>query len=182
MSAPSKRPPEAFLGANLFDVGMGHVVVSRFKSERVEAGVFLLDVYCLGIKDAFFTRVHLSQYEGGFLDRVFAETRREPLEPGCARKLVEDAVAYARGLGFAPHEDYKHACRVLGGIDPRTCTRSFQFGHDGKPLYIQGPHDSDAKARRILNLLQARCGEGNYHFMVLVPGFDAAHFEEEAEQ
>jgi hypothetical protein len=182
MRTPSKRSPEAFLGANLFEVGLGHVVVSRFKTDWVEAGVFLLDVYCLGVKDAFFTRMHLSEYEGGFLDRVFADTGREPLEPGCARKLLEDAVEYARRLGFAPHEDYKQACRVLGGIDPRTCTRTFEFGHDGKPLYIQGPHESEARARRILNLLQAHCGDGNYHFMVLVPGFDTPQVEEDEEE
>ena len=50
-----KHSPEALRSATLFDSGCGHLVVSRFKGDgRVEAGFFLLDVFCLGVKDAGF--------------------------------------------------------------------------------------------------------------------------------
>ena len=46
MNTTAKRPPEAFRSANLFDSGIGYVVVSRFKSDgQVESGVFLLDAF-----------------------------------------------------------------------------------------------------------------------------------------
>src|SRR5205823_995245 len=86
----------------------------------------------------------------------------------CARKLVEDAVAYAAKLSFAPHPDYKAACRVLGGLDAGGCETVFTFGQDGKPFYIQGPHDSPAFAQRVMNSLASRCGEGNYHYILPV--------------
>ena len=46
------RPPtfEALWPKDLFEKGIGWVIVARFKSagQRVETGVFLVDVFCLG--------------------------------------------------------------------------------------------------------------------------------------
>jgi hypothetical protein len=53
------RPPQTFSPPNLFQLGIGTVVIVRYKSGgRVEAGVFLLDVFCLGVKNAFFNQLH----------------------------------------------------------------------------------------------------------------------------
>ena len=41
---------------------MGHAAVARFRGSDVEMGVFLLDVFCLGVKDAFYTRVSSAEY------------------------------------------------------------------------------------------------------------------------
>jgi len=177
LNEPSKRATEAFISESLFDSGMGYAAISRFKSDgRVEAGVFLLDIYCLGVKDAFFTQIHQSEYEERFLAKVFRDGR-QAITPPCARKLIEDAVAYARALGLAAHPDYKKAARVLGGISVEDCPRTFTFGKDGKPFYIQGPNDSAAKAQLILNLLRAKCGEGNFDFL-MVAGEPGGFFDE----
>jgi hypothetical protein len=174
MSTILKRPPEAYISSELFGCGIGHVVVSRFKSEgRVEAGVFLVDIYCLGVKDAFFTLLHTSEYEERLLGKVFRE-RSEALSAVCARKLVEDAVAYARALGIEPHPNYKQAARIFGGISKEECHRDFTFGKDGKPLFVQGPNDSPVMVERIIKMLHAKCGEGNFNYIILAGG--TAHF------
>ena len=43
---------EAIWPKDLFTAGVGWVIVARFKSggRRVEAGIFLVDVFCLGVK------------------------------------------------------------------------------------------------------------------------------------
>jgi hypothetical protein len=163
-----KRAPEAFVSSALFELGMGSVILSRFRSGgRVESGVFLLDVFCLGVKNAMFAQLDVTEYENELLGRYSAPDPLESIEPSCARKLVEDAVRYAAGLGFGPHPDYKKGCRVFGGIDPGACTRQFVFGHEGKPHYVQGPNDSRQRVARILNALEARCGEGNFFYTIL---------------
>jgi hypothetical protein len=154
------------MSPNLFEIGIGHLVISRFKSGgRVEAGVFLVDVYCLGVKDGYFVQLHESEYEDRLLSRVFKEGR-EPLTPACARKLLEGAVAYARQFGLEPHADYKAAAKVLGGISVENCSRTFTYGKDGKAFYVQGPYDSPSRASQIMHQLRTRAGEGNYHFLV----------------
>jgi hypothetical protein len=163
-----KHAPEAFISSTLLELGMGYVILSRFKSEgRVESGVFLLDVFCLGVKDAMYVQLDIAEYENDLLNRFSGPNPLEALEPSCARKLVEGAVRYAASLGFQPHPDYKRACRVFGGTDPGACTRQFVFGYQGKPHYVQGPHDSPQRATRILDTLEARCGEGNFTYVVV---------------
>ena len=161
------RATEAFISSELFDLGQGYVVFTRFRGGEAELGVFLVDVFCLGVKDAFYTRVGEPEYEQKALDRMLPPGTRKPLTPSSARKLVEDAVAYARRLGFAPHPDYKLACRVFGGTDAAAATDTFAFGQDGKPCYIQGKFDSPEQCLHNLKQLRAHCGDGNFDFLVL---------------
>jgi hypothetical protein len=172
--AQMKSAPEAFRSANLFQLGIGYVVVSRFRTDgSVEAGCFLLDVFCLGAKDAFFARLNsIPEYEENFLTRIFAPKESVPLTAGAGRKLVEGAVSYASNLGFAPCADYKQACCVFGGISTLDCDEEFAFGSDGKPCFFQGPSDSPARCRHILRVLDARCGRGNYSYVVAGDCFD----------
>src|SRR6516165_9828696 len=162
-----KHPSEAFRSANLFDFGCGYLVVSRSKADgRVEAGFFLLDVFCLGVKDAGFGRFNsIADYRESLIDRLFPYGDPVRMTPAAARKLTEEAISYARGLGFSPGVDYKKASRVFGGILTAECDEQFMFGKNGKPLYIQGPSDSPARVARILHTLEARCGEGGYHYI-----------------
>jgi hypothetical protein len=163
-----KRATEAHVSANLFELGLGHVVVTRFRGDgEAELGVFLVDVNCLGVKDAYFARVTQFEYDRELLDRILPADNRKPLDPPSARKLVEDAVAYAGRLGLAPHPDHKKACRVFGGIDPAASTANFTFGREGKPFYVQGKYDSFERCLQILRQLRARCGEDNFDFLAV---------------
>ena len=139
-----KHPPEAFRSAKLFDSGCGYLVVSRFKADgRVESGFFLLDVFCLGVKDAGFHCFNsIADYRGSLLNRLFPNEDLVRMTAAAARKLTEDAISYARGLGFSPGVDYKKASRVFGGITTVDCDEEFMFGKDHKPLYIQGDRKS----------------------------------------
>jgi hypothetical protein len=154
---------------------MGHVLVARFKNNgRVELGAFLVDVFCLGVKDAFFEQFDATAEYEALMEDLFASTPMAT-KPEAARKLVESAVAYAARLGFGPAPDYKKACRVFGGIDAGRCPDSFEFGKEGKPFYIAGPYESPAQQERIVRQLEAKCGEGNYEYLA---GMRAEDLEE----
>ena len=176
-----KRFHEALRSANLFDSGCGHLVASRFSADgRVEAGFFLLDVFCLGVKDAGFHQFNsIADYQESLVDRLFPDGNSVRMTPEAARKLTEDAISYARGLGFSPGADYKKASRVFGGITTANCNEQFVFGQNDKPLYIQGPWDSPARVERILRALEARCGEGGYHYIVAGDNFEPFDGEEQ---
>jgi hypothetical protein len=176
-----KHFPEAFRSASLFDSGCGYLVVGRFKADgRVEAGFFLLDIFCLGVKDAGFCHFHsIVDYQEGLIDRLFPDGNPVRMRPEAARKLTEDAISYARGLGFSPAADYKKASRVFGGITTADCDEQFVFGQNDKPLYIQGPSDSRACVERILRVLEARCGKDGYHYIVAGDYFEPFDGEEQ---
>lgn len=90
----------------------------------------------------------------------------EQIPPARARALVEQAVQYAKSIGLPPAAGYEKAARVFSRIPASANTEHFTFGRDGKPLYISGPNETLAEARRIVEILARRSGEGNFHYIV----------------
>jgi len=161
---------EAFWPSDLFTQGIGWVLMARFRSggTRVEAGIFLIDVFCLGAKLALYEDCDAADYRQRIREHYRTNFPLVGTEVCCARKLVEQAVAYARNLGFAPHADYKKAARVFGGVRAEQCPEQFTFGHQGKPFYRRGPRETEEQARRIVDHLAQRCGPGNFHYLVML--------------
>jgi hypothetical protein len=153
--------------------GMGQVLVSRQLGHgKVAYVVFLLDTYCLGVKDVMMDIVPRAVYERNLYAKLTRQGPLMPLKPECARKLVEGAVAYALDLGLAPHADYRAAKGVFGDIRAEECDQAYVFGKDGKPLFVAGPYDDPERCRYIRRTLEARCGPDGYHFILPAEGLD----------
>ncbi|NUQ66162.1 MAG: hypothetical protein HUU20_27175 [Pirellulales bacterium] len=156
-----------FTTDTLWSQGMGQVLVSRqLPGGQVAFGAFLVDRYCMGVKNAFANVVPRLRYQEGMYDKLAARDTLVPLEPASARKLVEGAVQYALDLGISPHPDYRVARLIFGDIEADASTEDFEFGKDGKPLFISGPNDGPARCQQILRTLENRCGHGGFHFMM----------------
>lgn len=156
-----------FTQEELWEEGMGHVLVSRrLPLGQVAFSIFLIDMYCLGVKNAQCGIVSRSEY-----DEVVAKLGRAfPLEddtPEFVRKLVEGAVDFARGLGFDPHPDYRKAQPIFGDIDPSLCTEEIEYGCDGKPRYVRGPHDSASRVGTIIRTLMRTCGPDGFDVVIM---------------
>jgi hypothetical protein len=162
---------ECHMGDGLPESGFGTVIVSRRSGTIVASGVFLLDTWCLGVKNCF-TRI---QPERDYMKMMESLREREDLmeiDAACARKQVEGAVAYARDLGFEPNADYGVASQLFGDIDTGGCEQEFVFGKDGKPFFVSGPTDTPARIEKIMRTLERRCGPGGSDFMVHMPSDD----------
>lgn len=141
-------------------------VARRHRPRRVSVCGYLVDVFCLGVKNALGPRVMNDRELPAFLDTFFGafENVGAPLEVPLelARHLVWGAVDYARGLGFEPHPDFPPTAGHLGSWQQSS---AITFGRDGVPFFVQGPHDDPAKVIRTLN---RSAGEGNFHFSAAV--------------
>lgn len=163
---------ECYLPNGLFESGLGVMLLSRrISSGFVAVSSFVVDVYCLGIKNAHFVVATTEEYEHTIKRRTFEsheDQQFEQIHPSCARKIIEGAVRYASNLGFAPHPDYLNAKDLFGSIEADACPMKYTYGKDGKPLYIQGPYETHSNAKKIIHQLQTRCGEGNYHYVLVL--------------
>ncbi len=157
---------QALAGAELWDDGIGHMILARQQAEgRIVIALFLVDVHCLGVKNAFWregSREDLRE----IIEKMEDTQTMRPIAPACLVKIIRGAVEFAQSFGFAPHRDYRHASMLLDGIDPSTCPDEFIFGRDGKPLYIQGPYESPAQAEAILQ----RVNDAGGHFVMGLNG------------
>src|SRR5262249_8424990 len=106
------------LNASESDVsGLAGVLVARAAGHnRVKAAGFLVDVYCLGVKNAWPPREMAASRLPEHTDKFFVafSGRHMPAPAELARHLVYGAVDYARGLGFDPHTDFAPAAELLG--------------------------------------------------------------------
>jgi hypothetical protein len=143
------------------EAGMHSVFAIRQTRNGPVASVFLIDSFCLGIKDSFFIRSFDLE---AFRDRK-GDRETEKVTPEHALKLIQDAIAYARGIGFEPSAETDVCKLIFGNTDAAECTTEFVFGKDGKPFYMSGPHDSREKQLRIMQTL-TQLGFGNFHFVL----------------
>lgn len=160
---------ECLVPEELFENGLGTIVISRTsKDGNIAASVILLDVYCLGAKNAYFQLLSPAEYRSR-LDAINTHETLKLVHPTCARKLVEEGVAYARNIGFDPHPDYKIAKQIFGDIEAGACPEKYEFGKDGKPLFVAGPNDDMKKSRKIIDTLQKTCGPDGFNYLVGFP-------------
>ncbi|MBA2578198.1 MAG: helix-turn-helix domain-containing protein [Euzebyaceae bacterium] len=147
--------------------GLVSVMVARERRRdrgTVSVCGYLVDTYCLGVKDALGPRTMGSAELRRFAARFFGAFGGEPLDAPIeqARELVWGGVEYARGLGFDPHRNFWPAAEHLGPLDAPAAIR---FGRYGKPFYVSGPFDD---ADRIRQTLEERLGRDDFGFVVPV--------------
>jgi hypothetical protein len=140
------------------------VAAESTRSSKAQVAGFLLDVWCLGVKNALpaeqMTPSQLAAHQHAYFS-AFEGHVQVPAELG--RALVFGAADYARGLGFDPEADFDAAAVVLG--EPAgPCP--IRFGRDGKPFYVNGPYD-DPEA--IVRTLQRAVGDDGFHCAVAFP-------------
>ncbi len=158
--------------------GIGTVsIIRRLPSGQRAYGLFLVDAFCLGCKDALGKMCSANQVSD-ILEDLRRKDPIEPIEPGVARAYVEAAIEYARSLGFAPHPDYRKVSPIWGDIEALPLTDKFRFGRDGQPAYIAGPYDDHARQTMIINTLTKTVGEGNFEFMLASSTHSLQEFSE----
>jgi hypothetical protein len=168
---------EASVPDNLFAKGIGNLFLARrMPNGRLAVGIYLLDTYCLGVKDFTLGVVSPAGYRLQ-VAQADAVGRQRPTSPERFAKLILDGVAYARGIGLEPHPDFELGEQLLAGINAAACTDTFEFGSDGKPLYIQGPNDGPARIAQIMTAIQPVGGFGT--FMGVPPDWDDIDESEE---
>ncbi|MBP0000233.1 MAG: DNA-binding response regulator [Cyanobacteria bacterium SID2] len=158
---PQAKETEAIEGAR----GLSLVFVSRSdRFERYTACTYLVDYWCLGVKDAIppqalngnqhaeFLQICYSGYPEGFRDITLEQ----------ARAIVFGAVDYAKELGLEPHPDFEKAKAHLGQWDGEP---KLEFGRGGKPCFVSGSHDDSDK---ILKTLRCKVGQGKFDYIASI--------------
>ena len=136
-------------------------VARRMPNGNLVIGFYLIDIWCLGLKDTFFrANVSIMEYEG-MMEHTSREVEMQRVEPALAFNMIYAAIEYAEDIGFEPAKDFKHTQFLLPEPDDFEYIE-IETGKDGKPFYFSGPND---KVQAILHKLDKKLGKGNYGFM-----------------
>lgn len=142
------------------------VVVRQMDENRGIYGVFLVDIFCQGVKDALWKiDISLKQIERD-MPRLCSGN---PLscETSLAHEIIYGAVQYARKYGFEPHLDFTKASLILDPPETYPPSHQVNFGKDGKPFFVAGPYDN---SQAIYNKLMHTAGEGNFNYLLMIDG------------
>ncbi len=128
----------------IFSQGIGTVVLVRgAPGATLTMASFLVNAWCLGIKDTFLRPVGAEEFKM-MLRHMERTSAMASVDPAYARKLLREATAWAASLGFAPHRDFATLERLFGDVDADASDATFTFGREGKPFYMSGPNDTPA--------------------------------------
>ena len=130
--------------------GIVLVLVARAgRGDRVSVCGYLVDTFCLGVKNVIgpelMRRRQLDSFSRTYFAAFPAPALRAPI--ALAQHLVHGAVAFAARLGFDPHPDFAAARGHLGDLEEPCAIR---FGQQGRPLYVPGPHDDPIAVMHVL--------------------------------
>jgi hypothetical protein len=150
------------------EAGITPVVVARQQEpNRVMFGVYMVDLYCLGVKNAYTrTDYSVSRFERDLPQLCAGAPEKCSVE--LAHEVIYGGLEYAEKLGFQPHPDFKKqmADLLLDPPDAHPRQDHVAFGKDGKPFYVAGPYDDKVKTSLVFSTLKRTCGEGNFDFLI----------------
>lgn len=143
-------------------MGAGHVIVTRkHTGGRISMAVFLVDIWCVGVKDSFY-RLRLDDYE--FEDTI--DTYRIGLRECSydeAHNWIYGAIAFAEEADIKPDKSFNITQYMLEEDDDNIPLIEYEYGKDGKHTLMV---HSRLEASHYLPLLEKNLGKGNYDFIL----------------
>lgn len=129
---------ESYVYRDIWQEGIGTVlIVRRLPNGNVLVANYLIDTWCLGVKDAF-----VSEISREMLKPFLMQQPMESQPPEYCKALIMNAIEYGKSNGLNPNID-KKSKQMIAGIKYSPDEYTFQFGKDGKPFYINGPYDDE---------------------------------------
>lgn len=170
---------ECLVRSDWQETKMTTVLVARNHTNgNITVCSYLVDLFCLGVKDSMYLfNVPVHKYEE-FKERVNGEMEMTEVDYTLAHNIVYAGVEFAEEFGFKPHKDYESVTKYMLEEDTEDIELiEIECGNDGKPLYMRGPFEDDAKARRIIAQLEKNAGPGKYDFVDVSEDWDDDEFE-----
>lgn len=141
------------------------VVVRKMGGDKVAFGSYMVDIFCLGVKDTMYHIMTEDEKDDFLEDLPMNMTDCDFMR---AQNIIYGALEYAEDLGFQPQKDFEVSKYLLDDVESIEYIE-MEFGKNGKPLYVAGPFDNVGK---ITATLRKSVGEGNFEIVQELDDFD----------
>lgn len=151
--------------------GLGHIIVVReHVGGKVTLGMYLVDKYCLGVKDTFY---HFRMEEYDYRDFLYTldEIGIKEISYEEAHNRIFGAVEFAEEAGIKPHKNFALTQYILEEDDENVPLIEYEYGKDGRHFLVA---KSNLEASKYLPLLRKNLGD-NFDWVIREPegdGFD----------
>ena len=151
-----------YVSDDLETMGEGHIIVSRkHTGGRVSMAVYLVDIWCVGVKDTFY-RLRLEDYEFKEMIDTYRLGLRE-CSYDEAHNWIFGAIAFAEEAGIEPDKSFKITQYMLEEDDDNIPLIEYEYGKNGKHTLVT---HSRLEASRYLPLLEKNLGKDNFDYIL----------------
>lgn len=145
--------------------GMGEIIIPRIhKSGNVTVGIFLLDTFCLGLKNSMYNFNMLPEDYEELLATIFSQDDYAVISYQEAHNLIYGAIEYAEDLGFQPEKTYAVTQYILEEDAEEIPLIEYEYGKDGMPFLITSTR---LEASKYIPTLEKSVGIGNFDVYII---------------
>ncbi len=149
---------KCFINNGWQDEGLAQIVVTRNRNDgNLVIGAYLVDTYCLGVKDAFCNNDITPERLEQTLDKIYQTQGMAEISYEEAHNIIYGAIAFAEDAGITPIKDFALAKYVLEEDTEDVPLIEYEFGKDGKYLLICGENYS--RDKMFIEPLKKRLGD-----------------------
>ena len=161
--------------------GMANIlVVRRHPQGTYTLGMYLVDTYCLGVKDSFYLfsidEASLDDFSQHYISKFGSDWQKT--DYNTVHNIIYGAVEYAEDLGIKPCKEWSVTQYILEDDTEDVPLIEFEFGKNGKPFLCT---QTRLEASRYIPILNKTVGEGNYDF-IIDDGYDMDDDIDESEE
>ena len=158
---------ECWLNNDWEENGLANILVGRKHSNgHITAGLYLVDLKCLGVKDSAYW-FNIPEFEfREILNRASGRMYMESVSYTLVHNIIFAGLEFADDFGFKPYKEFTSVAQYILEEDTDDIeVIEIDCGMDGKPAYIRGPLENDVEAARIIAQLEKSAGPGNYTYI-----------------
>ncbi len=156
---------ECLINNDWKETGICSILVSRKHSNgNLTSGVYLVDLYCLGVKEAecIFNQFPI-EYED-FKEDYFPEDFFGKIDYTLAHNIIHAGLEFASDYGFQACKEFNQRAQYILKEDTEDIELiEIECGKNDKPFIMVGD-DNRQEAERALKHLQNTLKPGDYHF------------------
>lgn len=157
---------ECFINAEWEESGIASIVVCRTHvNGNISFASFLVDLYCLGVKDAWCrSNIFAFEYQR-FLEGLSEDFKMEKAEYVQVHNIIYGAVAFAEDYGISPAQEFNLAKMLLEEDSDEIPLVEYDYGVDGKPQLVVT--SDNPKLPFYISKLEKHAGKGNFELVYL---------------
>lgn len=149
---------KCFINSDWQESGLAQILVIRNRPDgNYVFGVYLVDVFCLGLKDSFCNNDASSEKLQEVMLYTFGIRPREEISYNEAHNIIYGAIAFAEEAGIPPIKDFDLTQYVLEEDTEDIPLIEYEFGKDGKYYLICG--EAYPRDKMFIEPLKKRLGD-----------------------
>ena len=145
---------KCYINSNWMEKGLANIVVSRQHPDgNFTSGIYLVDVFCLGLKLTYVkfngSPENLNDILESYMPVKDGKITLMEVDYTLAHNIIYGAIAFAKEYGYKPHKDFSFTEYILEPDDENIELIEIDFGVDGKPVLIERFEEYEGAPKRL---------------------------------